>query len=72
MHLGIAFGGTLLIESLFALPGVGRLAISAIGSRDLPMIQGTVLFAGSAVVAMNMVVDIVQRVIDPRSSHVQS
>lgn len=69
VNLGVAFGGTLLIESLFALPGVGRLTIQAIGNRDIPMIQGVVLFAATAVIVMNMVVDIAQRCIDPRSEN---
>ncbi|MDO5677268.1 MAG: ABC transporter permease [Propionibacteriaceae bacterium] len=72
INLGVAFGGTLLVETLFALPGVGRLAISAIGNRDLPLIQGVVLFAALAVVVMNMVVDVAQRFIDSRSERVTS
>lgn len=70
INLGVSFGGTLLVETLFAVPGVGRLAISAIGSRDIPTIQGVVLVTALAVVVMTLLVDILQRCLDPRSAHV--
>lgn len=69
IHLGLAFGGALVIETLFGLPGVGRLAISAIGNRDIPLIQGVVLLSALAVVFMNFLVDVVQAVIDPRGKN---
>lgn len=71
LQLGISLGGTLVVETLFAIPGMGRLAISALGSRDIPLMQGTVLFAAVAVVVASMAVDVVVNRIDPRSSRDQ-
>lgn len=68
LNIGAALGGTLIIENLFSIPGLGRLTVSALGSRDLPMIQGTVLFSAIAILVMSLVVDAVVRTIDPRST----
>jgi peptide/nickel transport system permease protein len=66
MDLGYFLGGVLIIESVFGLPGVGRLAYNAIGTLDIPMITGTVLVAAVFMVVMNFLVDIAYTVIDPR------
>ena len=66
MDLGYFLGGVLIIESVFGLPGVGRLAYNAIGTLDIPMITGTVLIAAVFMVVMNFLVDIAYTVIDPR------
>ena len=70
ISLGVSLGGTLLVESLFAIPGLGRLTVSALGARDLPVIQGVVLFAAAIVVVFGILADIAVSRIDPRSTRV--
>ena len=59
-------GGAILTESVFNLPGLGRLAISAVTKYDLPIIVATTLLAAFIVVIMNLIVDILYAYIDPR------
>ena len=69
-YLGILFadllGGTVFIESVFARPGLGRFAINAISARDFPQVQGLVLFIATFYVIMNLLVDLLYGIIDPR------
>ncbi len=58
--------GSFFVEIIFQWPGIGRLAILAIQQRDLPMIQGTVMFAAVIFVIINLLVDIGYRILDPR------
>ncbi|MDO6686361.1 MULTISPECIES: nickel/cobalt ABC transporter permease [unclassified Agarivorans] len=58
--------GTVVIESIFAIPGLGRLALSAIFNRDYPVIQAYILVMGCLFVLSNLIIDILQTVIDPR------
>ncbi|MEV8338218.1 ABC transporter permease [Leucobacter sp. NPDC077196] len=62
-----ALGGSLLVEQLFALPGLGRLTVGALGARDLPVIQGVVFFAAIVVVVAGIITDIALALIDRRS-----
>jgi peptide/nickel transport system permease protein len=66
LDLGILFGGAILTETVFNIPGVGRLAFDAIQKSDMPIVQGTVLIAALAVIIANLVVDIVYAFLDPR------
>ena len=66
MDLGYFLGGVVVIESVFGLPGVGKLTFDAIGTLDIPMITGAVLFAAFFIVVMNFVVDLTYTVVDPR------
>ena len=66
LDLGILVGGAILTESVFGIPGIGRLAFDAIQRGDLATIQGTTLFLALAVVVMNLVVDILYAFLDPR------
>lgn len=59
-------GGTVITESVFTYPGLGRLLIQAIGTRDYPLIQGCILFILIVHVAVNLLVDVLYAVIDPR------
>jgi peptide/nickel transport system permease protein len=59
-------GGSIIIENVFSLPGIGKLITSSITSRDLPLIQALVLYLSIIVVITNMLVDILYGVIDPR------
>ena len=58
--------GTVIVENIFAIPGIGRLCISAIFNRDYPVIQAYILMMGVLFVFCNLVVDIVQCLVDPR------
>lgn len=58
--------GAVIIETIFVWPGVGRLAVDAVGERDYPMIQGIVLFVGVTFAVFNLLVDLSYGLIDPR------
>ncbi|MEH2492789.1 ABC transporter permease [Bradyrhizobium sp. AZCC 2230] len=64
--IGVLFSGAVVIESIFSVPGVGRLIIGAVQSRDLPVIQGGVLFVGAFMVLVNLVIDMLCTVLDPQ------
>ncbi len=64
--LSLLMGGSVVIEQVFALPGVGRLIVQAILTRDYPMVQGTLLALAFMFVAINLMVDIVYTWVDPR------
>jgi len=66
LDLGILIGGAILTETVFNIPGIGRLAFDAIQKSDLPIVQGTVLIAAAAVILANLVVDIIYAFLDPR------
>ena len=65
-QLGFLLGGTVILETLFSLPGVGYLTFSSIGFRDYPQLQASVLFLSLVLVTMNLLVDLSYSVIDPR------
>ena len=71
--IGLSFaallGGAVVTEQIFTLPGVGRLLIQAIGRRDFPLVQGTVLVIAALYVLINLVVDLLYAVVDPRIRH---
>ena len=58
--------GSILIENVFSLPGVGRLAFQAIGARDLPLVQGTVVVIAALIAVLNFAVDATYAFLDPR------
>jgi len=68
--LGIQFaallGGTIIVETIFSWPGIGRLAVNAIWRRDYPVIMGTVLVFSATFVLVNLLVDVLYTFIDPR------
>jgi len=68
LQLGFLLGGSIIIEQVFALPGLGRLVLFAINNRDLPLIQGLVLFIAALVVGINFLVDLAYTWLDPRIS----
>ena len=65
-QLGDIFTGSILIESIFALPGMGKLLLDAINARDLPLIQGGVMYIAAICVVVYLIVDILYAVVDPR------
>ncbi len=66
LQLSGLLGGAVITESIFAVPGLGRLTVDSILTRDYPMVQGVVLFAALAVVVTNLIVDLMYAVLDPR------
>ncbi|BDG33646.1 ABC transporter permease [Parageobacillus thermoglucosidasius] len=66
MNFGEILAGSLVIEQVFTLPGFGSLLVSAIGSRDYPLIQGMVLIIALLVVLVNLIVDLTYRWLDPK------
>lgn len=66
LQLGGLLGGAVITETIFAIPGLGRLTIESILTRDYPMVQGVVLFAALAVVVTNLAVDVTYAFLDPR------
>jgi peptide/nickel transport system permease protein len=69
INIGRLIGGTVIVESIFALPGIGRLLLSAIFTRDLIILQGVVLIVALGYVLINFVVDLLYAVLDPRIRH---
>ena len=65
---GYLFGGSVVVEQVFALPGLGRLMVGAIAERNYPLVQASILLATLAFVVLNAVVDLLYAAIDPRIS----
>ncbi|MGY6250710.1 ABC transporter permease [Bosea thiooxidans] len=63
---GALLGGAVIVEQVFSIPGVGRLIVGAIASRDFPVLQGGLLFLAVVYLAINLVVDILYAIVDPR------
>ena len=66
LQLGFLVGGSVIIERVFGLPGVGNLLVTAITNRDFPLVQGCVIVLALSVVAANLLVDLLYPFIDPR------
>jgi len=69
INIGRLIGGALIVESIFALPGIGRLLVGAIYTRDLVILQGVVLLVACGFVIVNFIVDMLYAVLDPRIRH---
>lgn len=68
LQLGYLIGGSILIETIFTWPGTGFLMSKAILTRDVPLLQGTILVLAMSFVLINLIVDLLQTVVDPRLS----
>jgi len=66
LQFGTLLGGAVLTETVFAWPGVGRLLVDSIGSRDYPVVQGVVLMLSGSFIMINLVTDLVYAYVDPR------
>ena len=66
VNIGYLVGGTLVIEQVFAMPGVGQLMINSIFQRDFPVVQGVTLMFAILVVLVYLLTDIVHSLLDPR------
>lgn len=64
--VSLLIGGSVVVEQVFALPGIGRLLVQAIMARDYPTVQGTMLLLGFAFVLINVLIDVLYTFIDPR------
>lgn len=68
LQAGLVFGGAVYIETVFQWPGIGRMLVDAISTRDIVLVQGGVLIVAAAYVALNFTADIFQSLLDPRIS----
>ena len=66
LQVGNLLSGALLVEVVFAWPGIGRLAVDSIFRRDSPMLLGIMIFSSAMVIVANLLTDLVYRLIDPR------
>jgi peptide/nickel transport system permease protein len=69
VSFGVLLGGAIITEQVFSINGIGRLLIQAISQRDFPMVQGCVLIIAAIFVIINLIVDILYTVVDPRISY---
>ena len=69
LQMGWLLGGSVVVEEVFTLPGLGRLVLWAIYQRDYPTVQGTVLFIAVMVMILNLVIDIIYGFLDPRITY---
>ncbi|AEF85934.1 probable peptide ABC transporter permease protein y4tP [Treponema primitia ZAS-2] len=65
-QLGNMLAGSMLVETIFSIPGIGKLMVDSMGSRDIPLIQGTVVYIAAVFVFINLIVDVSYAFIDPR------
>ena len=66
LQTGYMLGGAIVVETIFTLPGVGRMTLDAVLERNYPVVQGTLLVIGAMFMLVNLVTDILYGVIDPR------
>src|SRR5216110_1450439 len=66
LQIGILLGGTVVVEEVFTLPGIGRLVLWSIYQRDYPLTQSTILFVAVMLMSVNLAVDLLYAYLDPR------
>jgi peptide/nickel transport system permease protein len=66
LQVGSLLGGSVVVESVFGIPGIGLLILNAIGMRDYPIVQGTVIVTAVLFMATNLLVDVLYGYLDPR------
>ncbi len=66
VNLAYLISGTVLVENVFSLPGLGSLLVSSVSSRDYPVVQGVTLLFAVLIVAINLLTDLAQAALDPR------
>ncbi len=69
VNIGWLMGGSVIVETVFSLPGLGALIVSSISARDYPMIQGIALVFGLMVILINLITDLIYALLDPRVSY---
>lgn len=70
IQLGSIIGGAVIIEQVFALPGIGLTGVSAILSKDYPVVRGVVLFGATMVIVLNLAVDVINSKLDPKAARI--
>lgn len=68
MQFGYLLGGAIIIEQIFGLPGVGRLLLTAVANRDFPVVQGAVVFTAIVFTGLNLLIDLVYGLLNPKTS----
>jgi peptide/nickel transport system permease protein len=71
IQLAYLIGGTIIVEQIFALPGIGQLLLSSISQKDFPVVTGLVAFIAVAFLTINLIVDLLYGVLDPRTRNVR-
>jgi peptide/nickel transport system permease protein len=66
LQAGILLSGAVAIEYVYSWPGIGQLALQAVQFRDFPLVQAIVVFGAVTFVVLNLIVDIIQSIVDPR------
>ena len=66
LQMAFVFSGTVIIENIFSIPGLGKLALNGVNLRDYPLLQGVLVFMASAVVIINLITDLLYSMVDPR------
>jgi peptide/nickel transport system permease protein len=66
LQIGRILGGAVVVEQVFAVPGFGSMTLQAVQQRDIPVIQGAILVSGAAVLAVNLITDLVQPLVNPK------
>jgi ABC-type dipeptide/oligopeptide/nickel transport system permease component len=66
VEFGRLFAGALIVENIFAWPGLGTVVFESISRRDIPAVQGEILIVAMIILAVNLMVDVISKVIDPR------
>ena len=66
LQMGALLSGAVLVEIVFSLPGIGRMALDAVMQRDYPVVQGTVMVIAALFILINLLVDILYSLLDPR------
>jgi peptide/nickel transport system permease protein len=69
LQFGSLLAGSLITETIFSWPGIGRLTVQAIQTRDYPLVQGCVLVIATSYVLINFVTDILYKLVDPRITY---
>ncbi len=69
LQVGILLSGAILTETIFAWPGIGKWLIESIGRRDYPVVQGGILLVATIIIVVNLIVDILYGVVNPRIRH---
>ena len=69
MSIPIMIAGSVIIETIFTLPGIGLLMIEALNKRDYPVISGIVIFIATTVIVINLIVDLIYTLLDPRTAY---
>jgi peptide/nickel transport system permease protein len=69
LQIGFLLSGSVIVEVVFSWPGVGRLVVDAIGARDYPIVQAAVVLLATALILINLIVDIIYALVDPRISY---